>query len=345
MDLPRVVSPVTHCPLCLNSPQLITEGSVCQVLGLSYATGFEKLGLQRRRCGGCRFSFLGCWAYPPGAQSRVKLACHPDASPWFLFRERIHAGSFVALHTDYLRFMTASFLFLRASFSGLVKTVHAMFPGKPLNPNDTLRCLEHGWFLHNALVQTWSDNGRVGHDFDLRLDSLDSTLTFYEPHLVAQLHTRASEHHCTGCANPVLTGDGGMKLTTALCNERTSASFTSPELGMTVSVGCTCRPCPKSLFCRNHQLNDAAADALPPEIREHKRSHGSLHFRYAGTDEFLPVQRMSLARLRQYDSRLALLDYSLEDPGRFDARGGLQEARFTLRLCFFRVVEPPHTFD
>ena len=308
---------LTHCPFCVPAAPLRADTTSSQVWGLSYSSGFQKLSVRRKRCDSCRALFLGCWAYSPGGHSRTRIACHPRESAWFFFRERIHAGSFVAMHVDYLRFMTTAFIFLRASFSGLVKTVHAMFPGHRLNPNDCQRCLEHGWFLHSALSNTWSEAELLGEDFDLRLDSLDATLLGHEPRLRSLLHQTGSTHHCGACANPVLTGDGGMKLTTSLCNERTSASLRSEELGLSIPIGCTCRPIRGSLFCRAHQAD--AAEMLPPEIRDHRRvtGQGRLSFRYTGSDDFLPVQSMSAIRLRQYDSRLALLDYAAADPTRF----------------------------
>ena len=131
-----VSSPLRHCPLCTAGSALQPQGDTPAVWGLSYSTGFVRLRAQRLRCPSCRAWFLGCWAYPHGGQSRVVIACHPTACSWFFFRERLHADSFVALHTEYLRFMSTAFLFLRASFSGLVKTVQAMFPGPDLTHHD-----------------------------------------------------------------------------------------------------------------------------------------------------------------------------------------------------------------
>ena len=112
---------------------------------------------------------------------RTRIVCHPETCPWFLFREFLHAQSFVALHLDYLRFMTVAFLFLRASFSGLAKTAEAMFPRTHFKPNDCIQGLEHGWPPHSILVACWSDSF-LGQDFDLRLGSLDSTLSHYMNH-------------------------------------------------------------------------------------------------------------------------------------------------------------------
>lgn len=105
-----------------------------------------------------------------------------------------------------------------------------------------------------------------------------------------------------------------MKLTATLCNERTSTSLTNEALGLAIHIGCTSRPLRQSLFCKAHQIRP---DGLPPEIRDHKRISGSVAFRYRGSDDFLPLQEMSPARLKQYDSRLALLDYAAADPQRF----------------------------
>ena len=220
------------------------------------------------------------------------IACHPTACSWFFFRERLHADSFVALHTEYLRFMSTAFLFLRASFSGLVKTVQAMFPGPDLTHHDCQRCVEHGWFLYNTLQHTWAAS-RVGTVFDVRLDALDRTLAQHEPWLHDLLHRHASSHTCVHCSNPVLAGDGGMKLTTSLCNERTSASFTDSQLGLRVTLGCTKRPQAKSVFCRGHQL--PPSPQLPPEIRDHKRISGHIHFRYVGRWLLLGCASMTLS--------------------------------------------------
>ena len=334
-----VSSPLRHCPLCTAGSALQPQGDTPAVWGLSYATGFVRLRAQRLRCPSCRAWFLGCWAYPHGGQSRVVIACHPTACSWFFFRERLHADSFVALHTEYLRFMSTAFLFLRASFSGLVKTVQAMFPGPDLTHHDCQRCVEHGWFLYNTLQHTWAAS-RVGTVFDVRLDALDRTLAQHEPWLHDLLHRHASSHTCVHCSNPVLAGDGGMKLTTSLCNERTSASFTDSQLGLRVTLGCTKRPQAKSVFCRGHQL--PPSPQLPPEIRDHKRISGHIHFRYVGSADFLPLQQVAAARLRQYDSKLALLDYATADPGRFGGseRDGAPAEAISFSLLILRFFPP-----
>eukprot|EP00435_Cladocopium_sp_Y103_P036672 s2437_g9.t1 len=339
-----VSSPLRHCPLCVAASSLQPHGDATYLWGLSYAMGFCRLQVRRLRCPSCRAWFLGCWAFPHGGQSRVVIACNPDTCTWFFFRERLHADSFVALHADYLRFMTAAFLFLRASFSGLVKTAQAMFPGPVLTHHDCQRCVEHGWFLYNTLHHTWEE-ARVGTVFDLRLDALDQTLAQHERLLHGLLHRSASSHTCAQCANPVLAGDGGMKLTTSLCNERTSAAFTDPHLGLRVTLGCTNRPQAKSVFCRHHQL--PPHPQLPPEIRDHKRIDGAIHFRYVGSSDFLPVQQIAVARLRQYDSQLALLDYAAADPDRFAAaaRPGLPAEAPFLSAGFWDLLQMDATDD
>ena len=252
------------------------------------------------------------------------------AAEWFIFRERLHTDSFVALHSEYLRFMTISFLFLRASFAGLAKTVQAMFPSHSFGPNDCLRGLEHGWFLHSSLVAAWSASF-VGTNFDLRLEYLDQTLSSYEASLHETLHSRAASHHCASCANPVIAGDGGMKLTACLCNERTSGTFSCDVLGMSMVVGCNRRPRNGSLFCHSHHI--PACPTLPPEIRDHKVIRGVLHFRYQGSDDFLPFTEVNLIRLRQYDSTLCLIDYGAHVPDRF-AAGSPPQAACSCQLLF-----------
>ena len=210
--------------------------------------------------------------------------------------------------------MTLAFLYLRASFAGLAKTVDAMFPGFRLQSHDWYRGLEHGWFLHSCLVAAWQD-AFIGQEFDLRMDFLDSTLAAYERRLHDVLHARAAAHSCPLCQNPVIAGDGGMKLTTRICNERGSSVLTSPHLQVSVLTGCTRRPLRRSLFCKEHQVPSAAG--LPPEIRDHKLVRGEMLFRYHGTSDFLPLHQVHSVRLRQYDSRLRLTAYAAADPSRF----------------------------
>ena len=112
----HVGTPLASCPFCLGAPKLTSHPTSCHVWGLSYKSGFLSIRLQRKCCDVCSCTFLGCWAFAPAGQGRPRIACHPDLSPWFIFRERLHPGSFVAVHLEYLRFATFSFLFLRASF-------------------------------------------------------------------------------------------------------------------------------------------------------------------------------------------------------------------------------------
>ncbi len=309
--VPICVTPLKQCPFCPAAPPLrMSASSSCLAWGLSYAQGLQKLRVQKASCTCVAGASLGAGHFHLGA----RLACHPSASEWFLFRERLHANSFVALHSEYLRFMTISFLFLRASFAGLAKTIQAMFPSHSFGPNDCLRGLEHGWFLHSCLVATWSPSF-LGTDFDLRLEYLDQTLSSYEAASHETLHSRAATHHCPSCANPVIAGDGGMKLTTRLCNERTSGTFSCDVLGMSLVVGCNRRPRNGSLFCNLHHV--PAHSTLPPEIRDHKVIHGILHFRHQGSDDFLPFTEVNLIRLQQYDSKLRLIDYGARDSDRF----------------------------
>ena len=58
-----------------------------------------------------------------------------------------------------------------------------------------------------------------------------------------------------------------MKLTTALCNERTSQSMVDAELNLQAAAS-------GSLFCKDHRL-PCSADVGAPEIHSHKRVAGS----------------------------------------------------------------------
>ena len=312
--LPICSTPLTTCPFCLDAPALQTaHGKTAEVWGLSYVEGLCKIKLHPCHCLQSNWSFLGCWAYPPANDARVRIACHPNDAAWFVFRERLHAGSFVALHREYLHFMTVAFLFLRASFSGLAKTAAAMFPQTMFGANDCLRGLEHGWFLYSSLVAAWEPSMK-GSSFDLRLEYLDATLSHYEPLLHSLLTAHAKAHACVHCANPVVAGDGGMKLTTRVCNERTSTVLSSDDLALRVMAGCDCRPRNGSLYCKHHYI--PPQPQLSPEIREHKIVNGRITFRYAGEDDFVTLDTVDLIRLRQYDSALSLADYRSQAPTR-----------------------------
>ena len=95
--------------------------------------------------------------------------------------------------------------------------------------------------------------------------------------------------------NPVLTGDGGMKLTTALCNERTSCFHYSPDLRLRVLTGCTERPLRGSLYCRSHQ----APAALGPEVHTHCVEAGQMEFKLASSRDFQSAAGIPAGRLRQ----------------------------------------------
>lgn len=112
------------------------------------------------------------WPWLLGLSSRQRRPCAHRVPPkWcslVCVSERLHG--FVALHRDYLRFMTVAFLCLRASFSGLAKmakTAAAMFPETVFGANDCLSGLEHGWFLYSSLVAAWTPSLQ-GTSFDLR---------------------------------------------------------------------------------------------------------------------------------------------------------------------------------
>lgn len=310
------VTALTHCPFCPATPPLRVETDSSLVWALTYKVGFQALRVRRRRCVVCGLAFLGCWAFPHGG-GRARVVCRPDAAEWFFFRERLHSGSFVAFDVQYLQYMTIAFLYLRASFSGLAKSVEAMFPGRPFGHHDCARGLEHGWFLYSLLRVIWED-ALVGQSFDLRLSYLDVVLSAHEERLHAVLHQQAAAHSCTSCANPVLAGDGGMKLTTSICNERTSAFSRHADLDLQVTTGCTKRPMRGSLFCKSHQLAAASRD-IPPEIREHKIKQGAIHFRYVGATDFVSLADVDMQRLRQYDSTLSLFTYRDAAPERFGA--------------------------
>lgn len=129
----RVPSPLSHCPFCRAAPALAPSADVCKVWGLSYSSGFAELELQRRVCRLCRATFLGCWAFPHGGMDRPRLASHPDMSPWFFFRERFHAGSFVAPFR--LPALHDSFLLVPARFLlGAGENGARYVPGQTLEP-------------------------------------------------------------------------------------------------------------------------------------------------------------------------------------------------------------------
>ena len=313
-SLPHCDPPLTSCPFCPGAPSLSVCGDVVRALGMTYTSGLQEVIFRRRRCPSCCKTFSGCWAFAPDGGPAL-IACHPHLLPWFVFRERLRTGILVALHIQYLDFMTASLLFLRGSFSGLAKVVAAMFPARPLGDNDARRGLEHEWFLHSALVFAWQPS-LVGTPFDIRTAHADKTLEAFEADLHCVLRASAAAHHCERCQNPVLAGDGCMKLTTSICNERTSAVVVHEGLGLAVYTGCSQRPKRGSVFCHQHWR--PATYAPVPEIREHKFIRGTLHFRYVGTTDFVSVLDVDLRRLLQYDSALRLTDYSALATSRFD---------------------------
>ena len=299
MQFPECTTPLTACPFCPNELPLQSLPVRVTILGLTYERGLQRVRVAPARCAQCHTRFVSCWE----TEDSPRLVCDPTHSSWFVFRMRLREESFAALHADYLRFMTAAFLHLRASFSGIALTAASMFLTGVLGANDCNRALIHGWFLHSLASSLWTE-ARCGMRIDVRLDKLDTTLTHFEPSLHDLLHDLASTHACARCANSVLTGDGGMKLTTAICNERTSQEKHDETLGVRVLTGCTNRPQRGSLFCKKHYLPPSATPA--PEIRDHKLQHGQLQFRYVGHDDWVDVPSVPLKRLQQYDSRLLL---------------------------------------
>ena len=231
-----------------------------------------------------------CWARAEGETDVPRLACAPGRASCFFMKTRFHTKALVALSIEYLRFMTASFLHLRASFGGLAKMLPELFPDQQLEPNDCQRVLEQGWFLFETLNRLDSA-ACIGKSVDIRLASLDATLRGLEPSLSLLLNSQAVAHVCGACANPVLAGDGGMKLTTMLCID---------SLQLRIPLGCSQRPCRGSLYCKQHQLSNPPA---APEIHSHRiTTQRGLQFRYAGGADYVGVDDVDQRRLRQYDS-------------------------------------------
>ncbi|CAE7835958.1 unnamed protein product [Symbiodinium sp. CCMP2592] len=341
MAVEVVSTPLECCPFCEGSPALASGTLRCRALGLSYRHGVQQLELRGRSCRGCKLQFLGCWCCgrAEGDTDVPRLACAPSHASWFFMKTRFHANALVALSVDYLRFMTASspvkhpwasFLHLRASFRGLAKMLPELFPEQHLEPNDCHRVLEHGWFLFETLnrLDTTACIGKT-RTIDIRLASLDTTLCSLEPSLSLLLSSQAVAHVCSACANPVLAGDGGMKLTTRLCNERSSATLQADFLQLTIPLGCSQRPCRGSLFCKRHQLLNPP---VMPEINCHRiTTQGNLQFRYKGDTEFVAVEEVDQRRLRQYDSRnlLTALDDEADaaaGSGSESGQGGARDA-------------------
>ena len=147
--------------------------------------------------------------------------------------------------------------------------------------------------LHETLALTYS--ALQGRPCDFRVDHIDALLVQMEPYLTAALDDQARRHACSRCSSPVLTGDGGMKKTTALCNERTSCFHYSPDLRLRVLTGCTERPLRGSLYCRSHQ----APAALGPEVHTHCVEAGQMEFKLAGSRDFQSATGIPAGRLRQ----------------------------------------------
>ena len=126
-------------------------------MGLTYERGLQRVRVAPARCAQCHTRFVSCWALPHKTEDSPRLVCDPTHSSWFVFRMRLREESFAALHADYLRFMTAAFLHLRASFSGLALTAASMFPTGVLGANDCNRALIHPSLKHPepGSMQSW----------------------------------------------------------------------------------------------------------------------------------------------------------------------------------------------
>ena len=134
------VSARTDCHACPGAPALQLSSHRARVQGISYACGVVPLYVRSKVCLQCKRIFRGCWALVPGADEEIpELACEPKASSWFLFRVRLRENALVALHVDYLAFMTSGLLHLRASFSGFAKVLADMFPGNVLDSQGETR--------------------------------------------------------------------------------------------------------------------------------------------------------------------------------------------------------------
>ncbi|CAE7844416.1 unnamed protein product [Symbiodinium necroappetens] len=234
------------------------------------------------------------------------LAAAPETSSWFLFRVRLRENGLAALSRTFLQYVTASLLHLRGSFSGIAKVLQDLFPHSTLDSQEVRRALEHAWLIHETLSLTYPTF--FGRPCDIRVDRADAFLAEAESELVRLLGVQATAHSCQGCSNGVLTGDGGMKLTTALCNERTSSYHANSQLQLKVLAGCSRRPVNGSLFCKAHQV-PACLAGIGPEVQAHRKQQGSVLFRLSGHEDYKPACEIPTARLRQYDSRGVLADY------------------------------------
>ena len=272
------------------------------VRGLSLARGVCNVSVQPRQCPSCHMCFVGCWAL--GTTSAL-LVAPPRAQKWFFFQSFLGPGHLAALDLATLDWMTASFLHQHASFSGTLAVLGLLHADAGLSSNDRARVLEHGWF-HFALLDQLGPSA-VGSAVDLRRESLDLVLSSALPALSSALARQGAAHRCQQCSNSqVVVGDGCWKVTTNLCNERTSSIRCDPDTGLSLNIGCTGRPCRGSLFCKSHQL-PPGAEATHGEIRDHRRSPaGETLFRTRGASDFLPSHLLDLQRLRQYDSRQLL---------------------------------------
>lgn len=294
----HLTSPLDVCPWCPGQVPLRQCGTALPVQAVSYERGLVCLWLHSKSCSGCNRTFRGCWAMPKKESDEPPLlACDPALPAWFLFRVRPRRHGLSALSGFYLRYMTSALLHLRGSFSGFSRVMHDLFSHSGLDSQECRRALEHAWMLHETLALTYP--ALQGRPCDFRVDHIDALLIQMEPYLTSALDDQARQHACSRCNNPVLTGDGGMKLTTALCNERTSCFCSSPELRLQVLTGCTERPLCGSLYCRRHQ----APGALGPEVQSHRFQSGQVQFKLAGSQNFHSPDSIPADRLRQYDSR------------------------------------------
>ena len=146
-----------------------------------------------------------------------------------------------------------------------------------------------------------------------------------------------SQSRLDGCDNAVLTGDGGMKLTTSLCNERSSGFRENKALQMRLCTGCCKRPRPGSLFCSAHQVPpEHAAGPLPlgPEVHSHRLRGGTVEFRLlgGGRNDWVAPAEIHSARVSQYDSRRLLARETAPDAeplGEEDFANSSHEFRMT----------------
>lgn len=230
---------------------------------LTFAAGLRPFSFHPFCCPDCNRCYAGGWGWAAGQPNAAQLQSRVEPGAVRFLSLAPKAASVVAMDDAMYRFITASLVHVRSSFSGF-SAVLEMFHGFPHVEHLHHRLL-HGWIVYQAIQflqdTHWESLREIRFSFGRHQPGHWACLSsLLAPMQELFLRRYAQEHRCVACiAMPALAIDGKVNRAVPVCHVRAGTPVHMLRGDVVLDFGCLRGRQFGSLACSLHHTPAAVA--------------------------------------------------------------------------------------